>query len=246
MNRRTNSAAGDRAREAYSWLRGVFNEVGDRVGLGKENEPDVAMFNLASEFPDLVARVRKQAESRRPVVLIDGHSGAGKSTLAARLADALGYLVVSLDDFYPGWLGLAEASRMVARDVLAPHAPGYRRWDWQSNFPAEWVSLDAASPIIVEGSGAITPESAKLATSTIWFARPEAERKELALRRDGDMFRPHWDIWAEQEQAHWDQDHPDQLADTLVVDIDSWDGLLPGSASLLEGEKQKLHEHADD
>ena len=41
-------------------------------------------------------------------LLIDGPSGAGKTTLALQIGEALGIPVVHLDDFYPGWGGLAE------------------------------------------------------------------------------------------------------------------------------------------
>ena len=53
---------------------------------------------------------------RVPVVAIDGYSGSGKSTLAAALASLLpGWQVLHLDDWYPGWDGLAVGAQVARR-----------------------------------------------------------------------------------------------------------------------------------
>ena len=53
---------------------------------------------------------------RVPVVAIDGYSGSGKSTLAAALAFLLpGWQVLHLDDWYPGWDGLAVGAQVARR-----------------------------------------------------------------------------------------------------------------------------------
>ncbi|MEO8095730.1 MAG: hypothetical protein ABI632_12485, partial [Pseudolysinimonas sp.] len=59
-----------------------------------------------SPDPSLLAQLAI-ASGPRPVVLIDGRSGAGKTTLARELAPLVGAQLVSLDDVYPGWDGLA-------------------------------------------------------------------------------------------------------------------------------------------
>ena len=62
---------------------------------------------------------------RVPVVTIDGYSGSGKSTLAAALARLLpGWQVLHLDDWYPGWDGLAagtQVARRICEDLRAGH-----------------------------------------------------------------------------------------------------------------------------
>ena len=95
-------------------------------------------------------------------LLIDGPSGSGKTTLANHIGFVLGIQVVHLDDFYPGWGGLAEGARMVADDVLDPVAPGFWRWDWEQNKRAEWVPLVPGADLVVEGVGAVTEASISL------------------------------------------------------------------------------------
>ena len=55
-------------------------------------------------------------------------------------------------------------------------------------------------------------------TLAIWLDAPEELRRERALARDGELFAPHWEQWAAQEQAHWHAGRPWELAD-LVIDV---------------------------
>ena len=149
-------------------------------------------------------------------ILIGGRSGSGKTTLARAVAERTGHRVVHLDDFYPGWGGLAEGSRMVARDVLAPVDPGFTRWDWENNRPGQWVPLDPAEVLIVEGVGTLTPENLRSARTrgrsvTVLVELGPAERRKRALARDPG-FADWWDYWAEQEERHA-ADQGDVLSD---------------------------------
>ena len=157
----------------------------------------------------------------RLAVLIDGRSGAGKTTLAqdlsARLEATLARPVqtVSLDDCYPGWHGLAVGAAAVPR-MLASFEPGYRRYDWAEGRQTDWVELDATLPIVIEGSGALTPKSAPPATMRIWMDGTEAWRRQAAASRDGDV-NDWWDDWAAQEQAHILADKPNALCDCTLI-----------------------------
>lgn len=169
----------------------------------------------------LSRQIVAEATGRRPVVVIDGGSGAGKTTLSTQLARRLREIwpdlqLVSLDDIYPGWHGLAAASNAVVDDVLRAADPGYRRWNWVAGEPSGWVNLDAAAPLIIEGCGALSLESAPLASTSIWINMPAESRKSRALARDGDGFRPYWDVWAAQEAAHWAANEPWNLADHVI------------------------------
>lgn len=170
---------------------------------------------------NLARQIVRAARERRPVVIIDGGSGAGKTTLATQLALRLrrhwpGLQLVSLDQIYPGWHGLAAASDAVTRDVLREVNPGFRRWNWVTSEPSDWVALDPHAPIIIEGCGSLALDSAPLASTSIWVEMPADERKRRALERDGDGFRPYWDAWATQEAAHWAANQPKDLAHLVI------------------------------
>lgn len=137
-------------------------------------------------------------------LLIDGPSGAGKTTLANQIGQALGIQVVHLDDFYPGWGGLAEGARMVADDVLDPATPGYWRWDWERNTRGEWVPLVPGADLVIEGVGAVTEASigrakARGDVDTLRVIAAAETRRARALTRDPG-YAPWWDMWAEQEE----------------------------------------------
>ena len=83
--------------------------------------------------------------------------------------------------------------------------------------------------LVVEGAGALTPAHRALADLGIWVETPDAERKRRALLRDGDMYRPHWDLWAAQENAHIARHHPRSVADWIVTETPSGSAWTPGS-----------------
>lgn len=158
-----------------------------------------------------------------PVVLIDGRSGAGKSTLAADLVARWPGVVqlVALDQVYPGWDGLAAGVDAVRDGVLAPHFRRqrgvWRRWDWAASAAAEEHEVDARVPLIVEGSGILTAATEPLADVRVWLVSPDASRRTRALQRDGEMYRPHWERWAHQEEQHVATDRPADRATIRVA-----------------------------
>jgi hypothetical protein len=175
--------------------------------------------DITAAAPDLARRalVAAAASGGRPVVLIDGRSGSGKTTLAAALVPLIpGAQLVALDDVYPGWEGLEAASGVLESAILRPDAPGYRRWDWASSTPADWRSLSATAPLVVEGAGALTAVTASVATLRVWVELDDAERRSRALARDGATYEPWWDAWAAQELRHLARHHPEALADVVL------------------------------
>ena len=156
-----------------------------------------------------------------PIVLIDGRSGAGKSTLANLVRKRVPWAqIIRLDDIYPGWDGLAAAREHLQRHVLDPLAEGrvarWPRWDWQSDAVGEWVTVDSAAPMIVEGVGAVSAASRSSAQLAVWVELDSRSRKKRALARDGDRFAPHWHSWARLESAFIEREHPREHSDAIV------------------------------
>lgn len=155
---------------------------------------------------------------------MDGRSGAGKSSLARLLVRGWPGPVqlVALDALYPGWDGLDEGTAIAREHVLAPHGVGrvgiWRRWDWAAQCPAEACAVVPDLPLIVEGSGILTPQTAPFAHVRAWLRSPDDSRRRRALDRDGDRYRPHWERWAAQEDRHVRRDAPEGLA-THVFDV---------------------------
>ena len=160
--------------------------------------------------------------SAATTVLIDGRSGSGKSTLATQLClvwpDSV---LVRLDDVYPGWDGLAWASEHIESALLQPRSAGrqgrWRSWDWDEERPGIWHTVEAGRPLVVEGVGALTPDSRQLSDLAIWVDADDADRKRRALRRDGETYLPHWDRWAAQEDDFIARYDPRRSADFVAA-----------------------------
>jgi 4-amino-4-deoxychorismate synthase, component I len=140
---------------------------------------------------------------RVPVVAIDGYSGSGKSTLAAALVSLLpGWQVLHLDDWYPGWDGLAagaQVARRICEDLRSGCPSSYEAWDWEVDAPGVIVDVPVA-PTIIEGCGAWDAD----ADLSIWIEDPgEDERRRRALARDGATYAPHWQRWADQDKGRF-------------------------------------------
>ena len=185
----------------------VSGGVGLRVTVPVTMGPDEAARELAPRLSALAgerAPASSDGEPARaqravPVVTIDGYSGSGKSTLAAALARLVSdWQVLHLDDWYPGWDGLAagaDIARRIAADLRGGRASSYEAWDWENGTTGVTTRVPLA-PTIIEGCGAIEA----VADLAVWIADPgEDERRHRALARDGQIYVPHWQRWADQD-----------------------------------------------
>ncbi|MEZ3161308.1 hypothetical protein AB1K54_12310 [Microbacterium sp. BWT-B31] len=183
------------------------------------NRPDPVASALEAAATAVCEAVVAVSASN-PVVLIDGRSGAGKTSLARAIVaqwPLSGRVqLVALDSIYPGWDGLDSGVRFATDLVLMPHARDtigvWQRWDWDAAAFAEAHAVVPSLPVIVEGSGLLTSETARLGDVRVWLESPRQSRERRALARDGDTYRPHWNRWAAQEDVHLTRDQPATLA----------------------------------
>ncbi len=169
-----------------------------------------------------LAAARPATLGRGRLICLDGRAGSGKTTLAAAVAGrAAGTRTVHLDDLYDGWDGLDGVETQLD-SLLRPLASGqpghYRRYDWHAGRFAELVRVDPVELLVLEGVGAGHRDHAALCTLLVWLTASEPVRKRRALRRDGEIFEPHWSSWAGQEATYVTTQRPDARSD-LVVEL---------------------------
>ncbi|PSL39739.1 hypothetical protein CLV49_3388 [Labedella gwakjiensis] len=174
----------------------------------------------------VVTRSDVRSELRRSdgIVLIDGRSGAGKSTFAdllvSRWPGEVPPVLVRMDDIYPGWSGLDDASEQVWSELLAPRAVGmpgrWRRHDWVLGRSAEWHDVPADRPLVIEGCGTLSRTNASAASLRIWLEAGPVVRKRRALTRDAGAFDGHWDMWTDQMESFIGREDPIASADLVL------------------------------
>ncbi len=165
-------------------------------------------------------------DGRRTYVIgIDGRSGVGKTDLADVLAARLGHgarpvPVVHVDELLTGWEGLRDGIDRLVDEVLAPLAAGrsgrLRLWDWDRGTEGDVVELPWSPVVVVEGVGAGAARCGPYLSCLLWLDLDDDERYRRAMARDGDLFRPWWDVWAGQETAYLAEDRPWERADVVV------------------------------
>lgn len=133
--------------------------------------------------------------------------------------------LLSMEDLYPGWEGLAASAGLLHDWVLTPLAhggrPAWRRYDWaRERFAPAWThlpsELGSGGTLLVEGcgSGAASP----LLDLLVWVHAPEPVRKRrLDLREDAELYAPHRRSWALQETEFYATHRPQDRSDLLIA-----------------------------
>jgi uridine kinase len=174
-----------------------------------------------------VAETARLTTTRAPrcgpvrVVAVDGPSGSGKSVFGAALGRVLACPVLHMDDIYPGWDGLADAVPLVTSQILETLARGeaaaYRRWDWVHNrWSRRIVSVPPAPVLVLEGVGSSVLPAGDYAAVCVWVEAQRSVRFARGIHRDGEAYRPHWDLWARQEDALFAADGTRERADVIL------------------------------
>lgn len=153
----------------------------------------------------LADKLPHKAPGHPIIIAIDGRSGSGKTTLTHLITKRLtagGYAhaIFRLDDTYQGWQGLKaaiQAWKQSSADLSAGRSTNWYGWDWEENRPTgPHRFTPSAKILLVEGVGSLTGT----ADIRCWVERPSNLRQEDALERDGETYRPFWNIWAHQEE----------------------------------------------
>jgi uridine kinase len=154
------------------------------------------------------------------VIALDGRSGSGKSTLARALRDELGAPLLSMEDFYGGWDGLENGVDLLVSEVFEPLAAGRTalvpRYDWIARAWAAPVELAPPGLLVIEGVGAGARRAAAYVSVLVWLDATEPTRKKRALDRDGDVYLPHWNDWAVQEERMLERERTVERADVVL------------------------------
>jgi uridine kinase len=159
--------------------------------------------------------------ARTRVLAIDGRSGSGKTLLAGRLRTELGASLVSMEDLYGGWDGLQNGIDVLVSRVLEPLAAGRAalvpRYDWVRGTWREPAGLAPPELLIVEGVGAGARRAVTYESLLVWLEAPADVRQRRAFARDGEIFIPHWDEWAAQEDAMLARERTPERADLILA-----------------------------
>ncbi|MFC5995607.1 hypothetical protein ACFQE5_15435 [Pseudonocardia hispaniensis] len=170
---------------------------------------------------ELAAAVRGGRRADRRLVTVDGFSGAGKTELATHLGVALDAPVLTLEELYPGWDGLADAVPLAVEWIAEPLAAGrparWRVWDWERGVRGAWHELAAVPLVVLEGCGAGARALRPFTRVAIWVdAPPEQRERRLRARADWPGYAPFRTRWAAQEEAFHARERTRERADVIV------------------------------
>lgn len=140
------------------------------------------------------------------LVTVDGFSGSGKSRIADAVGRALVAPVLSLEEIYPGWDGLAAAVPLAVEWIARPLAEGrparWWPWDWTRGARAGARELAPVPVVLLEGCGAGAAALRPFTDVAVWVDSARATREQrLRARPDWPGYAPFRERWAAQEDA---------------------------------------------
>ena len=176
--------------------------------------------------------IDKQESGKLPLVLIDGRAAAGKSLFANQLAELYfqsekqAARVISMDDLYPGWEGLASGSIYLLTQILTPLSQGrtanWQVWNWAENKRGANDAVNGhrefsgGTALIVEGCGSISRLTSEIADITIWVEADFQIRKSRFNQRDSGKFDSYFSIWSAQEDEFYEKEKSLELAQLII------------------------------
>jgi uridine kinase len=132
----------------------------------------------------------------------------------------MGAEMVHTDDLLDGWADQFTYWHRLEKLVLQPIQRGdsarYQKYDWVKGFFHEWVKVEPADVLIVEGVGAARAAGRAMASVTVFVDAPEAVRLARSIERDGMAMQPQLNEWRRRERLHFAADGTAWLADVVI------------------------------
>lgn len=166
------------------------------------------METTADTLADLV-RDRAPGPGGCRLVTVDGWSGSGKSVLAQHLGRALDAPVLSIEELYAGWDGLAAGIALAREWIAEPlfHGRPARWWPWlwDRDERSSHARTQPCVPVtILEGCGAGAAALRPFTSTAIRVDCPAAEReRRLRARADWPGYAPHRARFLAQENRYF-------------------------------------------
>jgi uridine kinase len=177
----------------------------------------------------------RKRDGERLFVAIDGGAGAGKSMLARGIQGRLGSVsILRTDDFFRP-LKEHPVARMAAEELYELYFPWnrmrdealiplhrgetakYQRYDWSTDRPLDWVSVEPAEIVLVEGVYSSRPELRPMLDATIFVEAPRAERLRRVLARDPNLVGDWLTPWMTAEDWYFEHMRPQATADLALL-----------------------------
>jgi uridine kinase len=179
----------------------------------------------------------RKRDGERLFVAIDGGAGAGKSMLARGIREHLKSVsILRTDDFFRPLnehpIAQLSAEKLyelyfpwerMCDEALIPLHRGetakFQRYDWSTDRLLDWVSVEPAEIVLVEGVYSSRPELRPMLDAIIVVEAPRAERLRRILARgpnSGDWITP----WMSAEDWYLNQIRPQDAADLTLLSAD--------------------------
>jgi uridine kinase len=166
-------------------------------------------------------RVAAKSPHRTVWIGVDGPAGAGKTTLASRIATAIDRaVVVAIDDFSGPRIAEWDIERLheqLTNPLIQGRPARFQRWDWDRDEGTEWVDVQPATVVIIEGVSATRAEVTVPWALKIWVDTPRELRRARTLHRAGPAMASQWLAhWIPSEEAYIAAQRPQVRADLIV------------------------------
>ena len=111
-------------------------------------------------------------------------------------------------------VGSPDATRAVAEGRVQLNG---KRYDWETDAPAEWHDVPVGGTLIVEGVSSMRRELGTYWDVAIWVEAPYDVRLRRGVARDGEALRARWtDVWMPEEAEYVAAERPDLRADVVA------------------------------